>query len=79
MSRQFVMPVKSKNLLILLLLMSIGFTTGASTASEWSPEFPVGTPFPELSLADQQGNQHTLKTLMGRRGMLLLFTRSAVW
>jgi cytochrome oxidase Cu insertion factor (SCO1/SenC/PrrC family) len=34
---------------------------------------------PAFELKDQYGRSHTLKNLMGRKGVLLVFTRSADW
>ena len=39
----------------------------------------VGAPVPDFSGVDQQGRRHTLKSLMGRGGLMLVFNRSADW
>ncbi len=39
----------------------------------------VGQPVPEFALADQNGQQHTLKDVLGPKGALLVFYRSADW
>jgi hypothetical protein len=39
----------------------------------------VGTHAPEIRARDQFGREQTLQTLMGSRGVLLLFVRSADW
>jgi hypothetical protein len=39
----------------------------------------IGQTAPGFELKDQNGQTHTLKTLMGRKGVLLVFTRSADW
>jgi AhpC/TSA family len=39
----------------------------------------VGQTAPGFELKDQNGRTHTLKSLMGRKGVLLVFTRSADW
>ena len=53
----------------------------AATASEyadtWGP--PVGTAIPAASFHDQAGQPQTLAGLMGARGLLLFFNRSADW
>ena len=39
----------------------------------------IGQTAPAFELKDQHGRSHTLKSLMGRKGVLLVFTRSADW
>lgn len=39
----------------------------------------IGEPVPDFELADQNGKQWRLKDLMGPKGLLLVFTRSADW
>ena len=39
----------------------------------------VGTRVPDFSLPDQAGRMHTLASLMGARGVVLVFFRSADW
>ena len=39
----------------------------------------IGQTAPAFELKDQNGRTHTLKSLMGRKGVLLVFTRSADW
>jgi len=39
----------------------------------------LGQPVPGFSLPDQNGQQHTLKSLLGPKGALLIFYRSADW
>jgi cytochrome oxidase Cu insertion factor (SCO1/SenC/PrrC family) len=39
----------------------------------------VGDKVPEFSLLDQRGNRHTLASLMGPKGLVLAFNRSADW
>jgi hypothetical protein len=39
----------------------------------------IGQTAPAFELKDQSGRTHTLKSLMGRKGVLLVFTRSADW
>lgn len=43
----------------------------------WGP--PVGTALPEAALTDQSGQPQTLAGLMGPRGLLIFFNRSADW
>jgi hypothetical protein len=39
----------------------------------------VGSKVPDFALEDQNGRRFTLHDLMGSKGMLLVFTRSADW
>jgi AhpC/TSA family len=39
----------------------------------------IGQTAPGFELKDQNGQTHTLKSLMGRKGVLLVFIRSADW
>ena len=39
----------------------------------------VGTPVPDFTLPDQLGHARTLKSLMGPKGLMLVFFRSADW
>jgi hypothetical protein len=39
----------------------------------------IGQTAPGFELKDQRGRTHTLMSLMGRKGLLLVFSRSADW
>jgi len=39
----------------------------------------VGTRVPDFTLLDQRGQSRTLASLMGRKGIMLVFFRSADW
>jgi len=39
----------------------------------------IGDTAPDFTLPDQFGQQHSLQGLMGKNGLLLVFTRSADW
>ena len=39
----------------------------------------VGTRVPDFTLADQRGTSRTLTSLMGPKGLMLVFIRSADW
>jgi hypothetical protein len=39
----------------------------------------VGQRVPDFSLLDQNGRTQTLQSIMGRRGAMLVFIRSADW
>ncbi len=44
---------------------------------EYGP--PVGTKFPEFSLQDQNGKAQTLQSVLGPKGAVVVFHRSADW
>jgi hypothetical protein len=39
----------------------------------------TGARVPDFKLSDQNGMVHTLQSIMGRRGAMLVFIRSADW
>ena len=39
----------------------------------------VGTSLPDFTLRDQRGEPHSLKSLLGPKGALIVFFRSADW
>ena len=39
----------------------------------------VGARVPDFTLTDQEGRSHTLASLLGPRGLMLVFFRSADW
>jgi hypothetical protein len=39
----------------------------------------LATPVPDFTLLDQQGQARTLASLMGPKGLMLVFFRSADW
>lgn len=39
----------------------------------------VGDRVPDFTLTDQRGSSHTLSSLMGPKGLMLVFFRSADW
>jgi hypothetical protein len=39
----------------------------------------IGARVPDFRLSDQNGTVHTLQSIMGRRGAMLVFIRSADW
>jgi hypothetical protein len=46
-------------------------------AREYGP--PVGSPLPGFDLKDQDGKEHTLASLLGPKGAVIVFFRSADW
>ena len=62
-------------------------TVSASASPQPSPPLPevqklgpqVGTRVPDFVLTDQAGQRRSLESLMGPRGLMLVFSRSADW
>ena len=77
--RRYDLPMSTTNLLARTALALV--LTAPATASEyvdsWGPS--VGTTIPEASFEDQAGQPRTFTRLMGSRGLLLFFNRSADW
>lgn len=48
-------------------------------AFDWASDYPVGSALPVLEAPDQNGNMHTLASLTGDTGLLLVFNRSFDW
>jgi hypothetical protein len=68
----------------LTLILLIGSSLAAQTAlrekidvSKLGPQ--VGDRVPDFSLPDQNGKAWTLASIMGRKGAMLVFIRSADW
>jgi hypothetical protein len=69
------------------LLLAVPLTETAGTAqgspqrkidvSKLGPQ--VGERVPDFSLKDQTGNTQTLQSIMGPKGVMLVFVRSADW
>ncbi len=67
---------------------ALGQSTGA-TSQRPSPQPPlpdvqklgpqVGSPVPDFTLLDQKGQSRTLASIMGPKGLMLVFNRSAAW
>ena len=72
---------------IAVLLLMVAFSTtarsqqGPAATSDSIPTIglAVGQKAPAFSLRDQFGRTHTLESLRGPRGTVLLFFRSADW
>ena len=55
-------------------------TNAAATAVDVTTLGPqVGEKVPDFNLPDQHGQRRTLASLMGPKGLVLVFTRSADW
>lgn len=67
-------------LLVLLGVPVIAGQSGQATRIDVSKLGPqVGERVPDVSLKDQTGKTRTLQSLMGRRGLVLVFVRSTDW
>lgn len=64
-----------------LFLCCLLLLPGALYAQDfvWAPGLPVGSDIPPLEAVDQNGAGHTLATLAGDKGLVLLFNRSFDW
>jgi len=62
-------PIKPEEWQQFVVAQNDGYRTG--------PE--IGEKVPDFALADQHGRSRTLGDLMGRDGLLLVFSRSALW
>ena len=74
MRRAVIVPV------LMALFVSLVQTQGTRTRIDVSKLGPqVGERAPDLQLVDQTGKPHTLQSIIGRRGAMLVFVRSADW
>ena len=53
--------------------------TGAAVAANYDIGPAVGAKAPALQVADAAGKAQTVKSLSGRKGVVLMFFRSAKW
>jgi hypothetical protein len=58
-------------------VVSLLLICGSLSAREYGP--PVGAKMPSFDLKDQDGKAHTLASLLGPKGAVILFFRSADW
>jgi len=58
-------------------VVSLLLICGSLGAGEYGP--PVGAKMPSFDLKDQDGKEHTLASLLGQKGAVILFFRSADW
>ena len=64
-----------RNLIFLILLL----VPVLSFASEWAPDYPVGSKLPPFEAPDQMGVLWTNKRIMGQNGAVFFFNRSTSW
>jgi peroxiredoxin len=63
---------------VYMFMVLAAFSTTPASAAELGPA--VGAAFPhELAAPDQTGKQQTLQSLMGEKGVAIVFVRSADW
>ena len=68
----------------MLAALLLGFSTLAAAQSREAVEVAtlgpqVGERVPDFSLPDQSGQAHSLDSIMGPNGVMLVFYRSADW
>ena len=73
-------------LVLALALLAIGAGQAPSQSANVAAKVDVervgpqvGTVLPEFSLRDQHGDVHSMKSLLGPKGALIVFFRSADW
>ena len=68
------------SLLVLLMALPLAAQQGSRTKIDVSTLGPqVGERVPDFSLPDQTGRTRTLQSIMGPKGAMLVFIRSADW
>lgn len=75
----------ARPILASVLLLAVGLSAQESTSmvaskidvSKRGPQ--VGEPVPDFSLRDQNGRMQTLQSIIGAKGAMLVFVRSADW
>ena len=74
-------PMRRLGLLsVLMTLLAVPVSAQTRTQIDISRLGPqVGERVPDFNLADQSGRQRTLESIMGSRGAMLVFVRSADW
>jgi cytochrome oxidase Cu insertion factor (SCO1/SenC/PrrC family) len=75
--------------MMMRILACAVFAFGVFSGSQQAPPRPaaeldklgpqVGSGVPDFSLIDQNGRTHTLKSVLGPSGAMLVFFRSADW
>jgi cytochrome oxidase Cu insertion factor (SCO1/SenC/PrrC family) len=78
---------RARALVIVLAIAMATYSTVAALQSQPSPAAvnvdavgpQLGTKVPDFTLPDQFGRQHSLSTLTGPKGLVLVFNRSAEW
>lgn len=68
--------MRKSALSFVLFLISLLVATGSAQVM---PGLDAGKPAPALRAVDQFGKEQTLTSLMGTKGLVLLFFRSSDW
>ena len=66
----------------LLGVAAVALIFGAEVLAQKAPDTPgptVGARVPDFQLSDQAGANRSLQSLMGPKGLMLVFFRSADW
>jgi hypothetical protein len=66
----------------LLGITAVALTLGAGALAQPAPDGPgpaVGARVPDFQLSDQAGANRSLQSVMGPKGLMLVFFRSADW
>ncbi len=80
MSRRLMVTVMATLIIGLTWMVYAPTSTPTRTRIDVSQLGPqVGERVPDFSLPDQNGQLHTLNSIMGPKGAMLLFHRSADW
>ena len=67
-----------RTMFLLAVLCAVRFT-GQTTAQADEPRVKVGDAAPEFKLKDQNGKDTSLKTLLAKKPVAIVFYRSADW
>ena len=71
------------NIATFLSVTAVALTIGAGTlVAQPVPDSPgpaIGAKVPDFQLADQNGASRSLESVMGPKGLMLVFFRSADW
>ena len=75
-SRKLIIP-RFQGFAVLALFLCIAWPVQAEFA--WAPDQHIGSTLPSFSLPDDSGEAQHIEDLLGDRGMVLMFIRSADW
>ena len=62
-----------------VVALSVGSASAQTPVAVQTLGPQPGARVPEFSATDQNGRMHTLKSLLGPKGAMLVFSRSADW
>lgn len=77
MNRRHMTALGTRMLPALIFFSACTVTSAAQQAIKTGPE--VGSMLPSFEAPDQNGRLHDLKSILGPKGALLVFFRSADW